>query len=74
MDVLLAGYDPNAVTDEEALAALAGGTLLRIGVAIIVFGGTAAVGLTTQIIEALFGVIILLAVARLLYQSRKYTA
>jgi hypothetical protein len=71
---LLAGYDPTRITDEDALADLAGGTLLRIGLVIISFGGLAAVGLTSPLIESLVAVAILIAVARLIYRSRRYTA
>lgn len=70
---LLAGYDPSAVTEEEALADLAGGTILRIGLAVIVFGGISAAGLTTPIIEGVFAIVIILAVAQLIYRSRAYT-
>lgn len=71
---LLAGYDPNTVTDEDALADLAGGTLLRISIVIIVFGGLTAAGLTAPILEPIIAVVIIIAVLRLIYRSRRYTA
>lgn len=71
---LLAGYDPNAITDEEGLADLAGGTIMRIGLAVIIFGGIAAARLTTPIVTAIFTVVILIATGRLIYRARRYTA
>lgn len=71
---LLAGYDPNAVTDEEALVNLAGGTVMRIGVAVIAFGALSAAELTTPIIAGIFAAVILIATVRLIYRTRKYTA
>jgi hypothetical protein len=71
---LLAGYDPDAITDEDAVADLAGGTIMRISIAVIVFGAITATGTTTPVLETIFGVVILVAVARLIYRMRKYAA
>lgn len=71
---LLAGYDPNAVTDEEALADLAGETILHIGLAVIAFGGAVAAELTRPVVEGIFAVAILIAAGRLIYRARAYTA
>ncbi|EMA55667.1 MULTISPECIES: DUF3784 domain-containing protein [Halococcus] len=70
---LLAGYDPTAVTDEAALADLAGGTIIRISLAIVVFGIVTAVGATSSLLETLFALAVLVAAVRLVYRIRKHT-
>jgi hypothetical protein len=71
---LLAGHDPNNVTDEDALSDLAGGTVLRVGIVVLVFGGLVAAGLTTPILETAVAVAILIVVVRYIYRARKYAA
>ena len=70
---LLAGYDPNAVTDEAALADLAGGTVIRIGLAVVVFGIVTAVGVTSPLLDTIFALVVLVAAVRLVYRVRKHT-
>ncbi|EMA46761.1 DUF3784 domain-containing protein [Halococcus saccharolyticus] len=70
---LLAGYDPNAVTDEAALADLAGGTIIRIGLTVVVFGIVTAVGATSSLLDTVFAIAILVAAVRLVYRVRKHT-
>jgi hypothetical protein len=71
---LLAGHNPSNVTDEEAIADLAGGTLLGISLVIIVFGGLVATGFTPPILETVVTVVILIAVAQYVYRARTYAA
>jgi hypothetical protein len=67
---LLAGHTPSNVTDEEALADLAGETLLGISFVIIGFGGLVATGFTTPFLETVVTVVILIAVAQYVYRAR----
>lgn len=69
---LFAGHNPNAVTDEDALADLAGETLLFISLVIIVFGGLIAADLTLSFFEEVVTAVILLAVAQYVYRNRRY--
>ncbi|QHS15866.1 DUF3784 domain-containing protein [haloarchaeon 3A1-DGR] len=70
---LIAGYDETSSVPEEVVADVVGNAVLRIGVAAIALGVLMAITDVPSYLPAVFGVIILLAVARLIYRLRTYT-
>lgn len=71
---LLAGYDKSSSIPDDVVANIAGNTVLRIGVAVLVLGAVMAVTDIPSSLLAIFGVIVLVAVVRLIYRLNTYTS
>lgn len=69
---LLAGHNPDNVSDEDALADLAGGTVLRVGIVVLILGGLIATGLATPILKIVVGIAVVIMIARYIYRAREY--
>lgn len=70
---LLAGYDESSSVPDEVIADMAGNTVLRIGLAVTVFGVIASVTDVPSYLPLLIEGAILLAVLRLLYRLHTYS-
>jgi mannose/fructose/N-acetylgalactosamine-specific phosphotransferase system component IID len=70
---LLAGYDKTSPVPDDVVADIAGNTIIRIGLAATVLGVLIVVTEISAYLPPLFGVIITLAVVRLIYRIRTYT-
>jgi hypothetical protein len=70
---LVAGYDEFSSVPANTVANLAGNTILRIGIAALVLGGLIAITEITPYLPTVFGVIVLLDVARLIYRLNTYS-
>lgn len=69
---LIAGYDRTSPVPEEAVADIAGNTVLRIGLAAVAVGAVFAFADPPSYLGAVFGVVVVLAVARLVYRLNTY--
>jgi hypothetical protein len=70
---LIAGYDRTSSVPEEVAADLVGNTVLRIGVAAGVIGAFVTFTSAPSYLGTIFEVVVLVAVARLLYRLHTYT-
>lgn len=70
---LLAGYDETAPIPDDVVANVAGNTVLRIGIAALVLGALVTVTEIPSRLPLVFGVIVFLDVARLIYRLNTYT-
>jgi len=70
---LVAGYDETSRLPDDAVANIAGNTVLRIGLATIGLGAVFALADPPSYLPVVFGAAVLLAVVRLLYRLRTYT-
>jgi hypothetical protein len=70
---LLAGYDETSPVPDDVVANIAGNTIIRIGLTATVLGVLIVVTEIPSYLPPLFGAIIILAVARLIYRLRTYT-
>ncbi|WP_135534077.1 hypothetical protein [Halostella pelagica] len=70
---LLAGYDDSSPVPDDVIADIAGNTVLRIGLAVTVFGVIASVTEIPSYLPLLIEGAILLAVLRLLYRLHTYS-
>ncbi|WP_257301086.1 DUF3784 domain-containing protein [Haloarchaeobius sp. FL176] len=69
---LLAGYDGQSAIPDDVVAEMAGNTILRVGIAVLAFGGLASVTDVPSSLGPLVGLAILVAVGRLLYKLNTY--
>lgn len=70
---LLAGYDETSSIPDDVLAKMAGNTVLRIGLAAIVFGIIASIADLPSYLTLVFEGAILVVVLRLLYRLHTYS-
>ena len=70
---LLAGYDRTSPVPDDVVADIAGNTVLRIGLASVTLGVVVALSDVPSHLPTVFGVVILLTVARLIYRLHTYT-
>lgn len=70
---LLAGYDRTSAVPEDAVADIAGSTILRIGLAGLGYGAVQSLVDVPSYATLLVGAVILLAVLRLVYRLNTYS-
>jgi len=70
---LLAGYDGQSAVPDDVIAEIAGNTIFRVGLALIVFGGLASVTKPPTYLSTIFEVVIAVAVIRMIYKLNTYT-
>jgi hypothetical protein len=70
---LIAGYDVTSSVPTDVAANVVGNTVLRLGLAAVALGVFAVITEVPPYLSAIFGVVVLLAVARLLYRLRTYS-
>jgi hypothetical protein len=71
---LLAGHNPNNVTDESAVADLGGKTVFLVGIITLVYGGLTILGVSLPFVESLVAIAILFVVGQYIYRVRRYAA
>ncbi len=71
---LVAGYDDSVDVPEDAVADMAGNTVLRVGIAVVAYGALIAADLASSTLELLFGAAVVAAVVRLIYRLNTYDA